>query len=95
MLSKEIKSKVLEITELALEIDEHDVFVEYSSHVELVVVRVYKGGYSNDKEAEYFSGGVIGSNSYDATYLDWENPQQNLDRIIQALRKLKVGEYYE
>ena len=38
----------LEIQRLALEIEEHDVFVEYSPHVESLSVRVYKDKWKSD-----------------------------------------------
>lgn len=85
--SREIRTKVLKIMDLALKISppektrgkfEPNVFVEYQAHVNMIAVRYFKYG-------DYH-----GPVDYEASiYMDEKCANEKLDKVIEHLRKLR------
>ena len=88
-MNESIKNKVLEIMALAVEFnntatkteltgDKPTFFVYFSGHVCLLHVHVYPEGWSEDK---------IGKVKCLETYLDKYNAEENLDNILNEMKK--------
>lgn len=81
-MQKTITKKIEKIICLGVEISFlkiHDVFVDYSGHVNLIDVRIYLGGWRNNENADLI---------YRA-YLDSESGIKMLDTITKKLKELK------
>jgi hypothetical protein len=77
-----IMKLVLDIMQLGIEISKNtttDVFVNYSGHVDLLEVYLYKDGWEEDKE-RYYSENI---------YLD-KAGYQSEDGIIETLQKIRA-----
>ena len=87
-----VKEKILKIMELALEINPPDieavgrsrtaVFMEWHPHVNLLDIRIYRGGYGKSDEAERYENYTCGIPSSENT----------LEEIIEVLEKIKEEE---
>lgn len=85
--SRELRTKILKIMDLALKIsppektrEEHEpnVFVDYQAHVNMITVRYFKYG-------DYH-----GPVDYEASiYIDAKCANEKLDKAIEHLRKLR------
>jgi len=79
-----IRDKIEKLIRLAFDVStntEDDVFVYYSPHCNLVTVRVYEGGWIEDKDSDlYFN------QYYDVTsYRTIESICEEFDKIIEQL----------
>lgn len=52
-MTTQTKKLCAEILALAIGNDEHDIFVQYSPHVEAFSVKIYDGAWAEDKEPVY------------------------------------------
>lgn len=75
-----METRILKIMELALELKKRktDVFVYYNPNAELLRLQVYEEGWTTDKNANFEK----------LIWLDWENPNDELDRVINILRAM-------
>lgn len=79
------KDLVTQILSLAIEISTTsiiDIFVDYSSHVKGLSVRILLKGWSAlDNELKYDFNRMI--------YLDWEDSEEKLKKVLDYLKKIK------
>ena len=62
-----IMQLVLDIMRLGVEISKNtttDVFVEYAGHVDLLCVKIYKGGWEKGKDEELYKNIYLNANGY-------------------------------
>ena len=81
-VQKIITKKIEKIICLGVEISvlkSHDVFVDYSGHVNTIYVRIHLGGWRSDENPDL---------NYNAC-LDFKDGIKMLDTIIKKLKKLK------
>lgn len=79
-LIAEITAKVIELNSIS----EHDFFVSFSGHVNLINVYYIKGGHKKDEKNER----VDLIDEYSITY----RKEENLKRVIETLDKLLIEE---
>ena len=89
-MSSEIMVKVLRVMGLALQLNpektEHNitgnkptVFVTFSGHIASLEVKIYQSGWGEERE----------STTYRMYFEEeWDNSENTLDRVIEALEKL-------
>ena len=87
-MKKEIKRKIFEIMNLALEINSREkntIFVEYFGHTNEICAKVYEKGWEYWRENG--EGRKKLSESY--LYLDKDDCVEKLDNLIEKLKKMK------
>jgi hypothetical protein len=75
-----METRILKIMELALELKKRktEVFVHYNPNADLLRLEVYEEGWTTDKNANFEK----------RIWLNWENTNDELDRVINLLRAM-------
>ena len=87
-MEKEIKRKIFEIMDLALEINSREkntIFVEFSGHTNEICVHTYERGWEHRRETG--EGRKKLSENY--LYLDNNGCIEKLDNLIEKLKEMK------
>ena len=87
-MKKEIKRKIFEIMNLALEINSREkntIFVEFSGHTNEICVHAYESGWEHWRKTE--EGRKKLSENY--LYLDNDDCIEKLDNLIENLLEMK------
>ena len=87
-MEKEIKRKIFEIMDLALEINSREkntIFVEFSGHTNEICVHTYERGWEHRRETG--EGRKKLSENY--LYLDNNGCIEKLDNFIEKLKEMK------
>ena len=83
-MKKEIKRKIFEIMNLALEINSREkntIFVEFSGHTNEICVHAYESGWKTEEGRKKLSENYL--------YLDKDDCVEKLNNLIKKLKEMK------